>query len=650
MVNALRWGIVPGYHDVAGAWHEAPAASVEAFLQAMGATDDGPPPGPAIMAGPGRPNPRLPKCELHLEDGPVVAVDGPLPDDLPLGYHRYEGEAASGPLIVTPGRCWLPEGLRGWGWAAQLYAARSRDSWGAGDLGDLRRLGRWAAGQGATVAVINPLHATVPVGPQQPSPYFASSRAFRNPLYLRVEEVPGAAEVADLPTLAAAGRALNADRRIDRDAVWRLKSAALEAAFERFPGDAAFDRYLAEEGAPLREYATFCALCEVHEIPWKSWPSPVRQPRGAGIAPFAASPLGARRILYHSWLQWLLDRQLAAAGETIGLVQDLAIGGDLAGADAWRWQDCVVASATVGAPPDEFNVEGQNWALPPFDPWKLRSQGYQPFAELVRASFRHGAGMRFDHVMGLFRLYWIPAGGSPRDGAYVRNNSADLLDILALESHRAQAFVVGEDLGTVEEQVRVDLAERRVLSYRLMWFEPQRPGTPDVSDRAAAPTTATPTADAAMGTSAGTQGSWPRQALAAATTHDLPTVAGLWTGADLAERQRLNLPVNLDAEAGQLAKIREWIAVDGDPVDPGELPVEVVVERIYRLLGQVPCALVTATLDDALAVEERPNMPGTIDEWPSWRIALPVPLEELETRPLAQRIADALRCPQPGDA
>jgi 4-alpha-glucanotransferase len=613
MIDARLWGIQPGYHDVSGHWHAAPPATREAFLEAMGAHEREPPPGPVILVAPGRPHPDLPPGEIHLEDGGTLAVAAELPFDLPLGYHRYQAESdptgAARSLIVSPGRCWLPDGLRHWGWAAQLYATRSRSSWGMGDLADLRRLGAWSATQGAGIALINPLHASLPVDGQQPSPYFASSRCFRNPLYLRIEEVPGAGGLAELPDLAAAGRALNADRRIDRDAVWRLKSAALEAIFAGFGGDPTFERFLEEQGAALRDYAAFCALSEQHGIPWENWPPGVRRPGGGGIAPFAASAAGARRIRYHAWLQWLLAQQLHAAGETIGLVQDLAIGADAGGADAWRWQDCTVLGARVGAPPDEFNMDGQNWALPPFDPWKLRAAGYQPFVELVRAGLRDAGGMRFDHVMGLFRLYWIPVDGSPREGTYVQYPAADLLDILALESHRAGAFVVGEDLGTVEDAHRIELAERRVLSYRLLYFEPEPPG----------------------------KGDWPRQALAAATTHDLPTVAGLWTGSDIEARRVLGLAVNEEAEAALRNKIRRWIDADV------ELAAAEVVRRVYGLLGKAPCALLTATLDDAVTVEERPNMPGTLDEWPNWRIALPQPLEEIEATPLAETIANALQ-------
>jgi 4-alpha-glucanotransferase len=293
------------------------------------------------------------------------------------------------------------------------------------------------------------------------------------------------------------------------------------------------------------------------------------------------------------------------------LVHDLAIGVDAGGADAWLWQDSFALGVRAGAPPDQFNTLGQDWGLPPFDPWRLRAAGYEPFIQTVRAGFRHAGGLRFDHVMGLFRLFWIPEGGDPADGTYVRYPWSDLLDILALESYRAGAYVVGEDLGTVEDFVRGELQQRDLLSYRLLWFEPEPP------DR----------------------GTWPRQALAAITTHDLPTVAGLWSGADLAAQYAVGAAPNEKAISQIRSKVAGWLAAADDT------PVADVIERAYRLLGRAPCAVVTATLEDALAVQERPNMPGTTDQWPNWCIALPEPLEAIESDRLAEAIAAGLGRP-----
>ncbi|MCU4183821.1 4-alpha-glucanotransferase [Acidiferrimicrobium sp. IK] len=609
MIDPKRWGVEPGYHDAMGAWREPGDEVVGEVLDAMGAQSGVDPyDGVPVLAV--RLDHQLPPVApgvLTLEDGATVRVDGQLPADLPLGYHQLhpDSDAAPFPLIASPGRC--PDaGAPRWGWAAQLYATRSRASWGIGDLADLRRLARWSSGLGAGITLINPLHAAPPLTHQQPSPYFASSRCFANPLYLRVEDI-AAGSTDGIDELAAAGRALNAERRIDRDRVWALKSAALEGVFARFGGDPDFDRFCHERGSALLGYATWSALAEIHGVPWQEWPAELRRPDSAAVQAFSSSGEGPRRIRYHQWLQWHLDRQLAAAGAEGGLMQDLAIGVDAGGADAWVYQDTFADGMRVGAPPDEFNTLGQDWGLPPWDPWKLRDAGYRPFIETVRAGLRHAGGLRFDHVMGLFRLYWIPEDRSAAQGTYVRYPYWDLLNILALEAQRAGAFVVGEDLGTVEDHVRAELAERDVLSYRLLWFEPGPPTT------------------------------WPRQALGAVTTHDLPTVAGVWSGSDLDAQRRLELSPNEEGSEAMRAKLADATG-SGDAT-----PVEDVVDGAYRLLAEAPCAVVTATLDDALAVEERPNMPGTTTAWPNWSLALPSPIEDLETAPLALRIAEHLR-------
>jgi 4-alpha-glucanotransferase len=262
---------------------------------------------------------------------------------------------------------------------------------------------------------------------------------------------------------------------------------------------------------------------------------------------------------------------------------------------------------SVGAPPDSFNRLGQDWGLPPFDPWKLRGAGYEPFASMVRANLRHAAGLRVDHVMGLFRLYWIPAGADPRRGAYVRYPWDDLLGILALESERAGAFVVGEDLGTVEPFVRDELARRNVLACRVLWFEERGPA------------------------------SFPAHSVASISTHDLPTVAGLWTGADLSAQRRLGLePDGATVEAIR-SRLRDLLGL------PDDAPLEQVILATHRLLAEAPSVVVTASLEDALGVEERPNMPGTTDAWPNWSLALPVPLETALSDRNVVAVAQVLR-------
>jgi 4-alpha-glucanotransferase len=261
---------------------------------------------------------------------------------------------------------------------------------------------------------------------------------------------------------------------------------------------------------------------------------------------------------------------------------------------------------SVGAPPDEFNTRGQDWGLPPFVPWKLRQAGYQPFIDTVRAAFRHAGGIRIDHVMGLFRLFWVPPDGGPADGGYVRYPASDLLDIVALESHRARAFVVGEDLGTVEDSVRAELHDRHMLSYRLLWFEP---GPPE---------------------------RYPEQALAAVTTHDLPTIAGLWTGSDRDDQRAAGLEPNDESEDQVRRRLQELTGADEDA------PVDEVTAAAYRALARAPSRVLLATLDDALGVTERPNLPGTVDERPNWSIALPVPIEELAEDEATASIARSL--------
>jgi 4-alpha-glucanotransferase len=549
-------------------------------------------------------------AELYLEDGTSLTVDAASPAELPLGYHtlRRRGERTDTRLIVAPGACHLPRDYKAWGWAIQLYAARSRGSWGIGDLADLRRLGTWARRDAASIALVNPLASATPIVPQQASPYFPSSRRFRNPLYLRPEEIDGAREVADLPALASRARALNGDRIITRDRIYEWKLTAFEKIWARVRRrrDEVFDAYLAEQGSGLNEYATFCALAERFDSGWHAWPAPYRRPDGPGVRRLSQEREVADRVRFHAWLQYQIDRQLARAGRVMPLMQDLPIGFDADGADAWAFQDVLADGISVGAPPDEFNTKGQNWGLPPFIPHLLRHAGYEPFIQTIRACLRHAGGLRIDHVMGLFRLFWIPRDTDPKDGAYVSNAAEDLLAIVALESQRAKAVIVGEDLGTVEEDARAQLMARRVLSYRLVWFEKDPPSR------------------------------FPEQALAAVTTHDLPTVAGLWTGSDLAAQKRLHLSPNEQGTREMKERVRDLTGA------PDRAPVETVIARLHEALGRTPARIVTATLDDAMGVEERPNMPATGNEWPNWSLALPQPIERLTKSPLARRIAKAL--------
>jgi 4-alpha-glucanotransferase len=612
------WGIDPGYEDVQKQWHSASAETLTAIRRAMGAVEkdarDYGGEQPVVVIEPGtvrqEANSRR-RGSIQLETGGTVDFETNLPANLPAGYHRlsYDGADQETPLIVSPGECYLPRDLKTWGWAMQLYATRSSKSWGIGDLRDLETVAKWAGEDlGAGMLLLNPLSTACPFTPQQASPYYPSSRRFFNPLWICVESMAGANEenVPGLEAQAAAAQRLNQQRRIDRDRVFTLKMKCLNSLWAHFPGDPAFTKFCREQGADLDRFATFCALAEQHQSGWHAWPEPYRHPSAQAVAQYAGDH--RQRVDFHKWLQWTLDTQLAQASRHVALMQDLPIGVDPDGADAWAWQDVMAQGASVGAPPDEFNTQGQNWGLPPFVPHKLRGCGYQPFIQTLRAAFRHGGGLRIDHVMGLFRLYWIPQEMSPKDGAYVRYNADEMLAIVALESQRARAYVVGEDLGTVEDEAREKLANHCILSYRLLWFEKEHPAR------------------------------YPVDALAAITTHDLPTVAGLWTGSDLARQHELALTPNEDG-IGEIHRRLDQTA-ELNPHDS----VEDVIAKAYQLLAAAPSRIVTAALDDAAAVEERPNIPATLeDRNPNWSLALPVPIEDLMRAELPGRIARALR-------
>lgn len=603
------WGIDSSYIDAREQCRDVPQSTVAALRASMGGAEQAAPlASPVRLVAPGA-SWVLPG-DLILEDGTQLTVDRRLPADLPFGYHRFIQQKFRESdqelrLICSPGRCHLPTKVPGWGWAIQLYATRSRGSWGIGDLADLSTVARWSSALGASVLLTSPLHAAAPLESQQASPYYPSSRRFRNPLYLRVENVPGAERLAaQLEPSATVARALNEKRRIDRPEVFRHKMKALEQLWTHFPGDPDFEAYCNAEGASLRLFAVYCVLAEHYGSDWRRWSAEYRSPGDAAVAQFAAQH--ARRVQFHQWLQWLLDQQLAAASRPLAVIQDLPIGVDPGGADAWVWRDILAQDVSVGAPPDLYNTRGQDWGLPPWIPHRLRAVGYEPFIETIRATLRHAGGLRIDHALGLFRLFWIPAGEEPARGAFVRYPYDELLAIVALESQRAQAFIVGEDLGTVEPIVSQQLARHDMLSYRVMWFEEERPRT------------------------------YPRGSLAAITTHDLPTVAGLWSGDDVLAQRSLNMEPN---EEG-LQQIRNQLqAMTGLE---NQAPLEQVSLQAHALLAESNSMLVTATLDDALVVRERPNMPATVDAWPNWSIALPQPLEEFQKATLVQQIAREL--------
>ena len=603
--DPVRWGVLKEYVDASSVRRTVGPQAIGRVLDAMAAYADGPSESNApVFAGPGE---RLPSGVevIQLEDGRERRGARRLPGDVPFGYHTLR--MRDGPervLVVSPRRCLLPRRRRQWGWAAQLYAVRSQNSWGIGDLGDLRALSRWAAHAGAGVVLINPLHATLPRPPQEASPYFPSSRLYRNPLYLEIDAIAGARADRQVQAMARQARELNAAPVIDRNRVYVLKVRALERLWRQFRGDPDFDRFCERQGVILERYACFCVLSERHSGRWRTWPAAYRSPDSPTVQRFAREH--RERVDFHRWLQWMLDRQLSRASSELTVVHDMAVGFAPDGADAWLWQDVIASRACIGAPPDEFNAAGQAWGIPPFDPHLLRAAAYKPLVETLRASMRSGGGVRIDHVMGMFRLWWVPESSDPREGAYVRYPAREMLDILALESVRAGCYVIGEDLGTVGARVRPELQRRGVLSYRVAWFERIPPRR------------------------------YPEQAVAAMNTHDLPTVAGMWTGEDEREMSAYGLRVNRAAQEHVRSRLARLAAVE-EAVATGS-----VVESAYAALAEAPSMLVVASLDDVTLSPRRPNLPGAASR-PNWSIALPRTLEQLRRDALPRRVASVLQ-------
>ncbi|MGA5819555.1 4-alpha-glucanotransferase [Kitasatospora sp. NPDC094028] len=585
-----------------------------------------------------------------------------VPGDLPLGRHTLNaacGErTAAAALIVAPER--LPQlPGRSWGFLAQLYSVLSERSWGMGDLGDLAELAQWAgADLGAGFVQINPLHQALPAAPAaptDPSPYRPSSRRFADPVHLRIEAVPEfgyltkqqRAQAEELTQKAAKLReeVLAHDGLIDRDAVWALKREALELLHDvpRAPGrQAAYEAYQRREGEWLRRHALWNALAEAHGADWHHWPKGLRHPRGPQVEQ-AAKEL-ADQVEFHRWLAWQVDQQLAhaqqtarEAGMSVGLIHDLAVGAHPDGADAWALQDVLAGGISVGAPPDAFNAHGQDWGLPPWRPDALAAAGYAPYAELLRAAARHAGAVRIDHVMGLFRLWWVPQGHAPTEGAYVRYDAEAMLGVLALEAHRAGTAVIGEDLGTVEPGVREELRARGILGTSVLWFE--RDWRAD--GRILPP------------------GDWRTGCLATLTTHDLPSTAARLSGEHVELRHRLGLlarPLG-EEQAEAAAELAEWHAeltrlgllAEGEPL---------TMPALYRFLRATPAELVGVWLPDLVGDPRPQNLPGTWDQYPNWRLPVadgtggPVTLDRLAATPaprLLSRLLAGLHTPRPAE-
>ena len=682
---AEAYGVATEYWDQAGALVNVSGSTVAAVLTALGLDIDSPeaveaaleekrlrdwrrmlPPVFVMRQGAeGRlwvhvVDGRSVRVRIELEDGgrldleqmefwvDPVDVDGVLigeasfrmPADLPLGWHTMHAESddasSSAPVVVAPQRL-DPEALTGdrqWGFMTQVYAMRSSQSWGIGDLHDLADLAEWSGRElGAGFTLINPLHAASPVPPMAPSPYLPVTRRFANPMYLRIEDIPEFDRLTPavserVEQLAGVLRRLDhtADL-LDRDAVWGAKRTALEAihasGMDAMRAEQ-YDAFVRSQGAGLVDFATWCAISDVHGHP-SQWPAGLGHPSSADVIAFRGEH--ADLVDLHMWMQWLVDEQLAAtqgraieAGMALGVMQDLAVGVHPDGADAWALQDVLAPGVGVGAPPDMYNQMGQNWHQPPWRPDALAEAAFIPFRDMLRTVLRNAGGLRIDHVLGLFRLWWVPSGFPAYAGTFVRFDFDAMLAILMLEAHRAGALIVGEDLGTVEPWVQEALAERGILGTSILWFENGPGGTvKDPHD-------------------------WRREVLASVTVHDLPPTAGYLRDEHVRIRSELGLlttpveEVRAGAEAEREAwanvlRHHGWLAWDVDiRTDEG---LDAFAVALHRALAASPARLVGIGLPDVVGDRRAQNQPGTDQEYPNWRVPMsdatgaPVLLEDV---------------------
>jgi (1->4)-alpha-D-glucan 1-alpha-D-glucosylmutase len=584
------------------------------------------------------------------------------------GYHRLElyhhdARIADTALIVTPDQCYRPAVLEGggrvFGPALQLYALRSERNWGIGDFTDLKKtIEIWAA-EGANLVGVNPLCALFPHNPLHCSPYSPSSRLFLNVLYLDVEAIADFVEFASAQALVS-GRdfqmrlaGLREAGFVDYAGVALVKLTVLELLFQHFRDHhlahnteraRAFRELNASEGKPLFRHALFEALQEhFHRQDssvwgWPKWPEAYRHPRSREVAQFAEAHRD--RIEFFQYLQWNCDLQLDSVGKRclelalgVGLYLDLPVSIDSAGAEAWSNQSLYALSARVGCPPDDWNPNGQDWGLPPFIPRKLKESGYAPWIAILQHSMRHAGALRIDHVMGLLRLFWVPPRGIPSEGAYVYYPFEDLLGILALESQRNRCLVIGEDLGTVPNQVRDALAALGVLSYRLLYFEKNNDG------QFKAPS------------------EHPEQALISISTHDLPTLAGYWQGRDLDVRRELKLFPSeklreemVIARAQDRARLllaleRQGLLPDAISVDSGSVPVMTpeLSRALHRYAARSPAQVMTIHIEDVTLQLDQVNIPATTLEHRNWQKKNEITLERLAYDPRFTSLTSALR-------
>ncbi|WP_274424053.1 4-alpha-glucanotransferase [Chelativorans sp. YIM 93263] len=588
---AAAHGIVRTYRALDGTTAQASEEAVRALLQILGGEGEGNPPPPPRRCPP---TPKAPKNTA----------------------------------------CFIPEFLRrgrAWGITCQLYGLRSGRNWGIGDFEDLARLGEMAARRGADFLGVNPLHALFLADPERVSPFSPSDRNFLNPLYIAVDRVDGFEPRQDNDE--AAFSALHEGELVDYGAVTRQKLAALRRIYQRTGAVAneGFAAFRDEGGAALRRFALFEAISrEMADrgfgAGWRSWPAEYRDPASEAVERFAREH--ADETDFMVWLQWIADRQLGdaaarlrKAGMRIGLYLDLAVGTAPDGAATWSDPTLTVVGAEIGAPPDMFNPDGQSWGLAPLSPAEIAERDFEPLQRSYETILRHAGALRIDHAMSLYRLFWIPDGFPPGEGAYVLYPMEGMVRVLAKVSQRAGAIIIGEDLGVVPKGFRAAMDRASLLGYRVFYFERDEDGfiPPE---------------------------KWPRSVLACVGSHDTPTLAGWWTGSDIETREQIGLIDRAVArkerenrgsekkQAKDLLRARGIIA--RDEFD------ETVAAGIHQLVASTQARLVVAQMEDLLGLADQPNVPGTVDEHPNWRRKLPVSLEEIEEAPVPRAVLRAI--------
>jgi len=569
--------------------------------------------------------------EQETAAGSATAPAFALPRHLPKGVLRLRvapdrDASEEALLIVCPQRCFqgaASADARLWGIAVQLYGVRSSRNWGHGDFTDLLSLVDHAADLGASAIGLNPLHALFDDRPTEPSPYFPSSRLFLNPLYIDLEavpEFPGTKQTGLNETVAK----LRSTNMIAYSAIAAAKLGALKCAYQNFRASGtpdrrdAFERFRQERGAILAKFASFEFLRRKLGVPWPEWPPLWRRPDGGAIAELRQSREG--ELGYFEFVQWLAHEQLERCralahdrGLSIGLYLDVAVGVRPDGFDAWLDQEALVPGMRIGAPPDLLNRLGQDWGLAAFNPAALQEQGFAPYRRLLQASMRYAGAIRLDHVLGLNRLFLVPAGASPAHGLYVRYPLKALLAVTALASVETACIVIGEDLGTVPKGFRETMMDWGLWGYQVMLFERSRRGEFLRASR------------------------YRKEALVTFTTHDLPTFRGWWEMCDLVERQALGLEVGDTRRRRQSARqaLRRVLRMSaGAPAD---------FAAVAKYLARTPSRLLMLSMEDLLGVAEQINIPGTVEGYPNWRRRLPVTLEELIGHERVRAVAAEMR-------